>query len=428
MDTLTVSAETWNIAQKTAFRFFFIFLLLYIAINPNVVLSAWTLPLYKIYIAPVQLLAAWTGQHILHLQQPVTFEPNGSGDTTYDYITLLIIAVLSVMGTIIWSAAGGGYKSYNKLLYWLSVMVRFYLALTMLSYGLVKVFKLQFPYPDVNRLKETFGEASPMGLAWTFLGYSRGYNYFMGFAELSGGLLLFFRRTTALGAVITLSIAANIMAVNYCFDVPVKLLSTMLVVMSAFLIAGDMGRFIGFFILNKTVYPADFSAHRFKIRWQNLTAVTLKYTFIAYMIFSNVAQFYQAFKVSNKSGASYYGEYTVHSEGSVNSSPEVIPNDTRYWKKLSITPETFMIEFVNGMTNTYVCSVDQSAKKLILSESNAVKPSYVLSYNQPQDNILILKGNFINNQIDVRLSKTNFQNSELMGRGFHWINEYPYNR
>jgi hypothetical protein len=428
METLTLSSGTWNVAQKTAFRFFFIFLLLYIAINPIAVLSEWTLPLYKMYIEPVQLLATWTGQHVLHLQQQVNFEGNGSGDKTYDYITLLIIAVLSVTGTIIWSAADSGRKSYNKLLYWLSVMVRFYLALIMLSYGLVKVFKLQFPYPDVNRLKETFGEASPMGLAWTFLGYSKGYNYFIGFAELSGSLLLFFRRTTALGAVITMSVAANIMAVNYCFDVPVKLLSTMLVVMSAFLIAGDLRRFVNFFILNRTVYPVDLSEHKFKIRWQNVTLVTLKYLFIAYMIFSNVTEVYSAFKTYNKSNAAFYGEYTVQSEGSVNNSSEVIPNDTRYWKKLIITPETFIIEFVNGMTSTYSCNADQSAKQLTLSEGNAVKPSYTLSYNQPQDNMLILKGKFINSAIDLRLLKTNFQNSELMGRGFHWINEYPYNR
>jgi hypothetical protein len=428
MEPLTLSSGTWNVAQRTAFRFFFNFLLLYIAINPIAVLSEWTLPLYKMYIEPVQLLATWTGQHVLHLQQQVNIEGNGSGDKTYDYITLLIIAVLSVTGTIIWSAADSGRKSYNRLLYWLSVMVRFYLALIMLSYGLVKVFKLQFPYPDVNRLKETFGEASPMGLAWTFLGYSKGYNYFMGFAELSGGMLLFFRRTAALGAVITLGVAANIMAVNYCFDVPVKLLSTMLVVMSAFLIAGDLRRFVNFFILNKTVYPVDLSEHKFKIRWQNVTAVTLKYVFIAYMIFSNVTEVYSAFETYNKSNAACYGEYTVQSEGSVNNNSEVIPNDTRYWKKLTITPETFTIEFINGMTSTYSCNADQSAKQLILSEGNAVKPSYTLIYNQPQDDILILKGKFINSAIDLKLSKINFQNSELMGRGYHWINEYPYNR
>lgn len=428
METPALSAGTWNVAQKTAFRFLFIFLLLYIAINPNVVLSKWTLPLYKLYIGPVQLLATWTGQHVLHLQQPVNFEDNGSGDKTYDYIILLIIAVLSVTGTIIWSAADSGRKSYSKLFYWLSVIVRFYLALTMLSYGLVKVFKLQFPYPDVNRLKETFGEASPMGLAWTFLGYSKGYNYFMGFAELSGGLLLFFRRTTTLGAVITLSVAANIMAVNYCFDVPVKLLSSMLVVMSAFLVAGDLRRFVNFFILNKTVYPVDLSAHKFKIRWQNMTAVTLKYVVIVYMIFSNVTEIYPAFEAYNKSNAACYGEYTIQSEESVNNSSEVIPNDPRYWKKITITPESFMIEFVNGMTSTYSCNADQSARQLILSEGNAVKPAYTLSYNQPQDNLLILKGKFINSAIDVKLSKINYQTSELMDRGFHWINEYPYNR
>ena len=67
-----------------------------------------------------------------------------------------------------------------------------------------------------------------MGLAWTFLGFSKGYNLFMGVAELMAGLLLF-RRTVAIGAIITLMTTANVMAVNYFYDVPVKIVSTALV-------------------------------------------------------------------------------------------------------------------------------------------------------------------------------------------------------
>jgi hypothetical protein len=40
-----------------------------------------------------------------------------------------------------------------------------------------------------DRLLKPYGESSPMGLLWTFMGYSTGYNLFTGGAEALGGLL-----------------------------------------------------------------------------------------------------------------------------------------------------------------------------------------------------------------------------------------------
>ncbi len=86
-----------------------------------------------------------------------------------------------------------------------------------------------------------------MGLAWSFLGFSQGYNYVMGGAEILSGILLLFRRTTVLGALVTVGVAGNIMAINYCYDVPVKLLSTALVIMALFLLGKDIRRLFNFF-------------------------------------------------------------------------------------------------------------------------------------------------------------------------------------
>jgi hypothetical protein len=65
-----------------------------------------------------------------------------------------------------------------------------------------------------------------MGLAWTFLGFSKAYNYFMGIAEAGGGLLLLFRRTAIFGVLLSMIVTSNIVAINFCFDVPVKLYSS----------------------------------------------------------------------------------------------------------------------------------------------------------------------------------------------------------
>ncbi len=189
---MTKAAAPWSFTQKLVFRFFLVLFLLYIFFNPNGVLP-YSDYAYDFYIQPFHTLMVWIGKDILHLSYPITVFTNGSGDTTYDYIVIFFIAVVSLIAAITWSLIDKKTKTYNKLFYWLCVIVRYYVAITMVSYGFVKVFKLQFPFFSPDRLLELYGNSSSMGLAWNFLGFSKGYNYVMGFAELSSGVLLLFR-------------------------------------------------------------------------------------------------------------------------------------------------------------------------------------------------------------------------------------------
>jgi hypothetical protein len=91
----------------------------------------------------------------------------------------------------------------------------------------------------------------PWGLLGHSLGFSRGYNIFMGIAEIAAGLLLF-RRTATAGAVITLMTTANVMAVNYFFDVPVKIVSTLLVVMTLMILGPLYPAIVAVFLFRKT--------------------------------------------------------------------------------------------------------------------------------------------------------------------------------
>ena len=65
-----------------------------------------------------------------------------------------------------------------------------------------------------------------MGALWWFMGASIPYIIFAGAAEVLGGLLLVLRRTAALGALVAFAVMVNVMMLNYCYDAPVKLYST----------------------------------------------------------------------------------------------------------------------------------------------------------------------------------------------------------
>ena len=137
--------------------------------------------------------------------------------------------------------------NYQTLYAHLRLLVRFTLAFTMLSYGFAKLYPLQFVPPFMTTLTETYGESSPMGILWTFMGASAAYTRFCGMAEVTAGLLLLFRRTTVVGALVATGAMLNVAALNFCYDVPVKLYSVHLVLMSIFLLIPESMALMRFF-------------------------------------------------------------------------------------------------------------------------------------------------------------------------------------
>ena len=86
--------------------------------------------------------------------------------------------------------------------------------------------------------------------------YSRPYSFFGGAMELSVVLLLCFRRTATLGALICLAVMTNVALLNYAYGVQVKLYSTMIVASAAVLVLYDVPRLLSLFLKNEAVPPA----------------------------------------------------------------------------------------------------------------------------------------------------------------------------
>src|SRR5262249_51539780 len=144
------------------------------------------------------------------LHVDVVIQPTGSGDTMRAYVGCLCAAVIAAACALLWSGLAplvGLWKprwSAEVFLHVLvRILVRFFLIEMMFGYGFAKIFAMQFPEPDTYRLNQHLGDMSPMGLLWTFMGYSVPYQVFTGAVEVLGGLLLVSRRTTFLGALVT---------------------------------------------------------------------------------------------------------------------------------------------------------------------------------------------------------------------------------
>jgi len=425
--TKTERLNEWTFSEKVLFRFFSLFF--GITIFP-----------FPLYIIPfvghalsfiddaMNWLVVFTGKHILHLSYDITVQPNGSGDTTWNYVQLFIITVLALIGCIIWSIADRKKKNYNRWLYWLLVGVRYYLAYSLIAYGSYKIFKTQFPAPSIGRLTETYGQSSPMGLAWTFLGYSKAYNYFMGIAEAGGGLLLLFRRTAIFGVLLSMIVTANIVAINFCFDVPVKLYSSTLLLMSLFILAPEVSRLYQFFFQRK---PISLKAHAFtfQTRWKRISAYIIKAAFILYILITFTFQGISALKQYGDDAPKpkLYGYYNINTFVKNTDTLPPLLTDTTRWNKLVFGYyDRVSVKMMNDTLISFTYANDTLKHQLTLTGRSDTTLKYHLNYRiLPADTLELTSAE---NNLYMRLNKINANDFLLVKRGFHWINEYPLNR
>ncbi len=205
--------------------------------------------------------------------------PNGSGDTMFHWVQILVMLILAVIAAGVWSVLDRRRTEYARLYLGLRVGARLMLGMTLISYGAAKVIQSQFPPPWLFRLDQPLGEFSPMGLLWTFMGASRAYNVVTGLAEMIPGILLFFPRTTLAGALMAAGVMVNVVALNFCYDVPVKQFSVHLLALALFIAAHDARRLVGFFLSEDATPPPAFPHPRFQrfafwLKWAGLVGAT----------------------------------------------------------------------------------------------------------------------------------------------------------
>ncbi len=426
----------WSLAHRVLFRFLFSYFVLYSLPDSGRISIVNVVPgtdfLTKKYIALWHAMCPWVAIHVFHLSgQPTTYFPTGSGDTTLGYIQNLLFVVFALAATAAWSAADYKRRNYQTLDAWLRIVVRYTLAFTLFGYGFAKVFPLQFGTPGFLRLLEPYGDFSPMGSLWWFMGASIPYIIFSGAAEVLGGLLLLLRRTTTLGALVSFAVLLNVAVLNYCYDVPVKLYSSNLVLMALFLAARDLGRLLDFFLLNRPAAPADLAAPSFPRRWMRISATAFQVLFVGYALFEQIHGDWGAYKARyiQPQRPPLYGMYEV--ESFVRNGQELPPlvTDTTRWRRVVVqSPTALNVKMMDDSVTNFGAEYDQAKSTVNLTVGNDKSRKYALAWTRPDADHLTLAGTLANGDLSVRLRKIDPASFRLLSRGYHWINEFPFNR
>ncbi|RQP10776.1 MAG: hypothetical protein EAS48_07005 [Chryseobacterium sp.] len=97
-------------------------------------------------------------------------------------------------------------------------IVRYLLAFGMIPYGITKIFRTQFVVLPFDSWTLPLERIDGKSLAWAFLGYSGWFQILLGFLELIPSLMLLFRRTSFLGAVLLLPMTLNVFLINFALD------------------------------------------------------------------------------------------------------------------------------------------------------------------------------------------------------------------
>ena len=239
----------------------------------------------------------WVADRILHVE--VIIQPTGSGDTMRAYVGCLCAVVIAAVAALLWTAVAllvhrrkPDWDADGRLHALVRVLVRFFLCSMLLGYGFAKVFPLQFAEPSSFRLAQQLGDMSPMGLLWTFMGFSPSYQSFTGSIEVLAGLLLTTRRTTLLGALVTLVAMTHIFVLNMCFDVPVKLYSLNYLLMAIFLIAPELPRIVSVLVLGKAVEARPFAPLLGRVKLDRL-ALVLRTLLVVVMVYGQIHRSYK---------------------------------------------------------------------------------------------------------------------------------------
>ncbi len=418
----------WPLWLRIAFRFSFIYWLLYILPSAGNVSLFDLVPfggignkLAEWFGWPLAQLAHIIGFYVFHLKgEGADWHPTGAGDTAMQYTLVFCIAVIAVLGTVLWSVIDErrGRRDYRTAYAWLRLALRFTLALTLLAYGFAKIYPGQFGAgPRLGELNETYGQSSPMHLLWFFMGYSRPYAIFGGLMEAIPGVLLLFERTETVGALGAAAVMLEVAVLNFCYDVPVKLYSMHLLVMSLFLLLPDFRPMWDFFVRRRVsalqgVWVAR--AERRPLRIARRVAFGL----VCFLcVWVNVLGGYMG-RARPSPHAPLYGVWNVDNAKGwpsaqtpmqiVLDGPQVARVKTGdgklMWYPVQYDVNDRTIRFVNAGTNT------------------------VMNWTQDSTGATLLQGSWMGRPVTVSMHRIDPDSYMLTSREFHWVQEQPFVR
>jgi hypothetical protein len=425
----------WSLLTRVAFRFCALYFTMYVLFT-QMISSLLALPGNGIGVPPlesfsiVQRVLNFVGVHILRISYPISFRTSGSGDKTVDWILAFTLLVVAAAGTVAWSILDRRRDNYVRLNAWFRLFLRLALATTMVSYGTAKAIPLQMPYPNLTRLLEPYGNFSPMGVLWYSIGASRPYEMFAGTAELVAAVFLFVPALATLGALVALADCIQIFMLNMAYDVPVKLFSFHLILMSVVLLAPEASRLLNVLVFNRRAEPST-QPPLFRRRRASRIALGLQLAFGAYVLGLSFFGAWQGWKTFGGGAPRppLYGIWNVERMQIDGVTRSPLLTDWGRWRRLVVQNATALsFQRMDDTFTGYPAAFDMNAKTITLSKPADKNWKATFAFMQPDPERLVLDGQMDGHRVRMETRLFDRNNFLLVKTGFHFVQEAPFNR
>lgn len=296
------ASKEWTTWEKHAFRVAFIFFSLFsIPLDVGFYRFIWNIDYAPItYRELNSIVAFYNPQFINHFSE-------GGFFGLQSYANIPFILLVSLIGAAIWGSLDKQRKEYNVLYYWVRVLARYRVAYAAIAWGYKKLFIMQMPVQSIGAWHTDFIDFFAKRLYWEALSIVPTYEFYLGFAEFIGGFLLLFRKTTGIGAAITLVVFGNIAISNHAYDIGEQVPSACMAMLSLFILWYDLPG-IWRLIVKQANAKIVYFYPVFHKAWQRYARLIIKYSFnfifvILFFIFEVYAYTHNDFyKIPNTPG------------------------------------------------------------------------------------------------------------------------------
>lgn len=382
----------------------------------------------RVFALPAEYLA----KNVFHVAPPGNMlHLTGSGDTAINWISALLLLVVSLVATGAWTVLDRSRPHYQTLSAWLRFLIRLTLGMGMVSYGISKIFPLQMPQPSLSSLSEPLGMHSPMSVLWNFIGLNPWYESICGAAEFLAGVLILFRRTALAGALFTAFVVSNVLLYNLAFDVPVKLYSGHLLLLACFVVLPDVAALWRFFWRHEPAAPTGVWVPPAKRSWFRRATQTIEIAFALVIIAPSVyfgAVRWRQQRAELAAPCPLCSAWRVDSESNETTTVHLPSPFSGVVSELIIDSPTLAVLRGPAYQPSYVLIKIDDASKTIQASQGV---DTLFAFTQPDPMHLVLRpiGDKAGKAETIGFVRTTpIGGYPLIHRGSHWVSEYPYQR
>ncbi len=247
---LKPGSEVWTSSEKFWFRVLFLFvILLVIPYETNFYVRLFNSRSFFWYLSS---LAGYRPNFY-------TLQTESGRWGLGSYLNWAIAGGIALTGAIIWTLVARKTErhrtNYNVLYYWTRVVMRYRIAVGLIAFGFLKVYPMQMPYPSLSNLLTDLGDYNTYKIYWQHVGIAIWYEILLGWVEVIGGILMFFRATTFIGALINAGVLYNIAHANLGYDGGVHVYSSFFVLFSLILLIPYVIDLYRLFVEQRDVMP-----------------------------------------------------------------------------------------------------------------------------------------------------------------------------